>query len=448
MVGAGPCGLACARELLHLGHSDLVVLETASVPGGLARSVVDAAGFTWDLGGHVVFSHYGEFDRLLAETLGEDVIEHDRSSYLRIAGGWVPYPIQNNLHRLPPEIAGDALVGVIESATNASASRLDCDNFADWVVATFGESLAALFMRPYNEKVWAHPLEQMSADWISERVATPDWRGMVQRMARHEDDLGWGPNSRFRFPLRGGTGAIYTRMAESLGAVVRYDRRVIATDVDGRTVETTDGVEEFDQLVWTGPLDRLVQTIAEAPPDLVNAAAELRHNAVTMVGIGYEQPLSDDRSWLYFPEADVPFYRATNFAKYSPNNVPGGDTSRFSSWMTETASSPWRPLPKGGHRALADSVDRGLRHVGLVDHDAAIASVHVEHLDYAYPIPTRTRDAALRLIQPWLEHRDIFSRGRFGAWKYELGNMDHAVKMGTDLARRLVDGRPEEAYLS
>ena len=40
----------------------------------------------------------------------------------------------------------------------------------------------------------------------------------------------------------------------------------------------------------------------------------------------------------------------------------------------------------------------------------------------------------------------IVARGRFGAWRYELGNMDHAVKMGVDAANWLVDGTPEEAW--
>jgi UDP-galactopyranose mutase len=37
----------------------------------------------------------------------------------------------------------------------------------------------------------------------------------------------------------------------------------------------------------------------------------------------------------------------------------------------------------------------------------------------------------------------IYSRGRFGSWRYETGNMDHATKMGIDLARHLTEGRSE-----
>jgi hypothetical protein len=50
------------------------------------------------------------------------------------------------------------------------------------------------------------------------------------------------------------------------------------------------------------------------------------------------------------------------------------------------------------------------------------------------------------MIQPWLMERGIVARGRFGAWKYELGNMDHAVKMGVDAARLILFGEPEQAW--
>ena len=79
--------------------------------------------------------------------------------------------------------------------------------------------------------------------------------------------------------------------------------------------------------------------------------------------------------------------------------------------------------------------------------DAPIASCHVDRIDYAYPVPTIGRDEALDTIQPWLASLfDPVRRRRFGAWKYELGNMDHAVKMGRDAADRLSTGAVEEAW--
>jgi len=81
IIGAGPTGLGAAWRLEQRGIRDWLILEAGDTPGGLAQSVVDDHGFTWDLGGHVQFSHYELFDQLMDELLGVDGwLYHDRES--------------------------------------------------------------------------------------------------------------------------------------------------------------------------------------------------------------------------------------------------------------------------------------------------------------------------------------------------------------------------------
>jgi UDP-galactopyranose mutase len=438
-VGAGPCGLGCARELARLGHDNFIVVERARHAGGHAGSEVDPAGFTWDQGGHVVFSHFGEFDRLLEEVIGEDVYHHERSSYIRFDDRWVPYPFQNNLRHLPPEVAYECILGLIE----APGGEPNMD-FAVWMEAVFGGGITHHFMRPYNFKVWATPPERMASQWIGERVSVLDHKRALRSMIFAEDDAAWGPNNLFVFPAEGGTGEIYRRVAAHLGKRISYGREVTVVDAEDKTLEFGDGSREsYDHLVSTIPIDRLVRSLRHCPDIVSGSADDLEHNGVYIVGIGYETPLKDDKSWMYFPQDSAPFYRATNFAKYSPANVPNGDTARYCAYMTEISYSRYKPESRAG---LEDRVERGLRASGVIEGRPTVVSSHVIDIDYAYPIPTLKRDAALRVIQPWLMQQNILSRGRFGSWRYEIGNMDHAVKMGIDAARRITTNADEELW--
>ena len=72
IVGAGPAGLGAAYRLRELGVDDFVLLEAADHVGGLATSYRDEHDFTWDIGGHVQFSHYPYFDAVMDRALGVD----------------------------------------------------------------------------------------------------------------------------------------------------------------------------------------------------------------------------------------------------------------------------------------------------------------------------------------------------------------------------------------
>src|ERR671914_139590 len=264
IVGAGPCGLGCGRELARLGHDNFVIVERAQRAGGHAGSEVDTAGFTWDQGGHVVFSHFGEFDRLLEEVMGEDVYNHERSSYIRFDDRWVPYPFQNNLRYLPPEPAYECLLGLIE-APGGDPSM----DFALWMETTFGGGITHHFMRPYNFKVWATPPERMSSNWIAERVSVVDHRRALRSMVFEEDDAAWGPNNLFVFPAVGGTAEIYRRLAMKLGDRIVYNRELVQIDAEAKRLRFSDSTEEtYDVLVSTMPIDILVRTLKYCPDNV------------------------------------------------------------------------------------------------------------------------------------------------------------------------------------
>ena len=162
IIGAGPTGLGAAHKLKELGCNDFLVLERHNHAGGLAASFTDDKGFTWDIGGHVVFSHYDYFDTLMNSLLKDDCLEHERESWVRSNNTWVPYPFQNNIRYLP----NDARWDCVRELLPGHRTETKPDNFAQWIDHIFGKGIGEHFMHPYNFKVWATPPERRQCDWI------------------------------------------------------------------------------------------------------------------------------------------------------------------------------------------------------------------------------------------------------------------------------------------
>jgi protoporphyrinogen oxidase len=113
----------------------------------------------YDVGGHVIFSHYKYFDDCLDEALpkDDDWSTHQRISYVRYKSQWVPYPFQNNISMLPKEDQVKCIDGLIDAAMASRTATTKPQDFDEWILRTCGEGVADVFMRPYNYKVWAVP---------------------------------------------------------------------------------------------------------------------------------------------------------------------------------------------------------------------------------------------------------------------------------------------------
>lgn len=440
VVGAGPAGLAAAHRLAEHGHEDWALFDASERAGGLAMSVVDPQGFTWDLGGHVLFSHYRYFDQLMDEALGDAWVEHEREAWVWMRERWVPYPFQNNIWRLPKNDLVKCLEGLVD-LQKATYDALPA-HFAEWLQRSFGRGLCDVFMYPYNFKVWAYEPSAMNVEWMGERVATVDLKRILRNLVEQRDEVSWGPNATFRFPLHGGTGAIWDAIAARLPAErLNFGRRVVAVETKSRRVRFADGTREsYDRLISTMPLDELLRVITDRP-ELTALADRFVYSSSHIVGVGFEgAPPADLRTkcWMYFPESDTPFYRVTVFSNYSPNNVPRPGEQW--SLMAEVSESSAKPVDQA---RVVDDVIAGFRTVGFIDDETRVVSRWHQRLPHGYPTPWREREEVLEAVLPELARAGILSRGRFGAWRYEVSNQDHSAMQGVEAVDRILLGTPE-----
>ncbi|MCX5696526.1 MAG: FAD-dependent oxidoreductase [Candidatus Omnitrophica bacterium] len=440
IIGAGPTGLGAAFRLRELDHDNFKVFERNAYPGGLCASFRDAGGFTWDLGGHVIFSHYKYFDSFFDGVLKGGYFTHKRNAWIRSKGRWIPYPFQNHIKYLPKAIIDEC----VESLKEKRIKPRGRINFKEWLIYAFGKGFTRHFFSPYNLKVWGFPLEELSVDWVGERISRVQLKDVIRHLLSDTDLSDWGPNALFKYPAQGGVGEIFRKASVILDKKIRFNSEVVRIERKKKRIYFSDNSQEtYEALINTGPLNKLLHFIDGCPKRLLSAANELRHNGVFVVGIGIQRPCPSDKCWMYFPDSNSPFFRVTYLSNYSPRNVP--DSNKYYSLLCESAYSKYKKEKKS---EILNNTIKGLINSGIIGkfEKKHIVSTFVFDIDYAYPIPTIKRDMALREIQPALEKMGIYSRGRFGSWRYEIGNTDHSFLQGKEVIDRLVNNTRERVW--
>lgn len=305
----------------------------------------------------------------------------------------------------------------------------------------------------------------MQCQWLGERVAAPDVKRVTQNVILGKTAGNWGPNATFRFPSVGGTGAIWIAVANTLPkSNTRFGEHgtVSKVNADKKQVILKDGTTvNYQKLISTMSVDFLAEAMQDQ--ELTKLTKELYYSTTHVIGVGVrgERPERiGDKCWLYFPEDNCPFYRATIFSNYSPNNQPQaskklatmqladgskpGSTEEkegpYWSIMLEVSESSMKPVDN--ENMLRDCI-AGLVNTEMMTPTDEIVSTYHRRFDHGYPTPTLEREGVLKQLLPKLQEKDIYSRGRFGSWRYEVGNQDHSFMLGVEAADNIVNGTVE-----
>ena len=384
---------------------------------------------------------------------------------------------------LPKEEQVKCMDGMIEAALEARVANTKPKDFDEWIVRMMGTGIADLFMRPYNFKVWAVPTTkvrpflhvvasrmltanlQMQCQWLGERVAAPDLKTVTKNVILQKTAGNWGPNATFRFPAHGGTGGIWIAVADTLPKdKCLFGKNGTVSKVDGSakrvTLENGQTIK-YNKLISTMGVDSLVEKMQNE--ELVSLSKGLFYSSTHVLGVGIRGTRPErigDKCWLYFPEDDCPFYRATIFSNYSPYNQPAdevklptlqlADGSKpesteaqegpYWSIMLEVSESSLKPV--NNESLLKDSI-AGLLNTDMLKPTDQIVSTYHRRFDHGYPTPSLEREGVLKQLLPKLQDMDIYSRGRFGSWRYEVGNQDHSFMLGVEAADSIVNGTVE-----
>lgn len=391
ILGAGPTGLALAHALTDHGvdRGKILVLEKEAVAGGLCRSE-QVDGSPLDIGGgHFLDVKRKEVLDFVFRFMPESEWgRHDRVSKIRIRGTEVDHPLESNLWQLPKDVQVD----YIESIAQAGCVRSEPvpDTFAEWVVWKLGVRIAHDYMLPYNRKIWSMDPNTLGTYWLY-KLPDVSFRETLRSCLEGAPFGGLPAHGVFLYPKQHGFGEVWRRMGEALGASFMPSTSVESINLNTRIV---NGQWQADVIVntisWT-----LWEGFCDLPAAVRKQVAAFKHASID---VDYRPETLDNKShWIYEPDESVPHHRLL----LRSNFVTG---SR--GYWTET-------------NAKRSVETEGWRHRN----------------EFAYPINTLNKPAAVAFVREWAASRGIVAAGRWGKWEHM--NSDVAVAEALALASSL-----------
>ena len=419
IVGAGPSGLAVAYAL----QGSTLILEKEARIGGLCRSIVHDGG-VFDIGGHSFHTPHPEVYELVTQLLGGQLFEQQRDARVFSYGSLIPYPFQKFYDRLPlPEVVRECEEGLRQTGSDDPPPR----NFEEFIVRKFGPGIAKHFMLPYNRKLWARDVSELSCEWTRERVAAP--KGKSERFSTSDGERKpLQADTSVGYPATGGFEEIYRAFVPHVPGIER-NSEVTEILPEERLARTADGrIFRWDFLVSTMPLRILTEVVRGVPSELREQSRRLDYLSLRVEMLLTRRPLETPIQRIYTAEREIPAHKIV----LNHNSSDHLRRQPHHAIMAEVSLGPGKAVDA---EQIAPKTIDFLCDLNILESRGDI--IWKSHVDvhFGYPVYTHERPGIVAAIKDWLSLQDIYTLGRFGEWEYI--NSDRCVMKGLTLGKQL-----------
>lgn len=419
ILGGGIAGLSLSYFL----GPDSEVLEKEGKCGGLCRSF-QIDGFTYDLGGHILFSKDKEILDFELSMLGDKVGQFYRRNSVWFKRRFVKYPFENGLHALDKEDIFQCLYHFIENKPGPQ------NNFRDWIYNTFGKGLAELYLVPYNTKIWNTPPEQMGTEWV-ERIPKPPVEDVIKSALGIETE-GYVHQLYFYYPKSGGFETLPRAFEEKVkDRIVRnFPVKKVRRTNGGWVVSNGKDEREYKKIICAMPIFDFADALEGIPPGVRRAIDSLKYNSLIVVMVGVAKPKLTDQFAVYVPQGDLLFHRLCFYGYFGNAYVPEGASSVVAEITAKEGDEVWSMTDK----EIAEKVIDGLAQEGFLE-KKDVCLTDVQRTKYAYVIYDIDYQKNLGIVHDYFREQDIELCGRFAEFRYY--NSDAVIRSAKTVAARL-----------
>ena len=393
VIGAGISGLTFAKYI----DSDYLILEKDSEVGGYCRTIKND-NYIWDYAGHFYHFKTDEFKSLFLSLVEPDqIITQNKITKIYYEDRLIDYPFQKNIHQLSQK---DMINAIYDLFTKKEKDNYD--NFLDMLYGKFGKSIVEMFLKPYNEKLYATDLTNLDTDAMGRFFPHANIDDIIRNF-KQSDNTSY--NDSFLY-LKKGTQYFIDKLYDQLDpSKIKFNTCVQEINENEKYVITSNNEKiYYENLINTTPLNSFLHSLG-----MNNIVKDMSYNKVLVLNIGFDGPSKKytKEHWIYYPSKDLNFYRVGFY-----NNIL--NTENLSVYVEIG-------YPKDGtidvEKELKATLE-GMSRVGILDGSIKMADYSYVIMDPAYVHISTDTEKRLDKTKDALEQKSIYTTGRYGKWTY------------------------------
>ena len=414
IIGGGISGLTLANYI-----TDYLIVEKDSSLGGYARThYVD--DYIWDYAGHFFHFKTDEFKSMFINSMDKnDYIIKNKNTYIYFEDKLIDYPFQMNIH----ELSKDKFIDCLYDLFNKQEKEV-YTNFLDMLYGKFGISITEMFLKPYNEKLYATDLTKLDKDAMGRFFPYANISEIINNMKNHSNT---SYNNTFMYPKKGAQ-VIVNKLCEKVDMnKVMLNTSVTSIDLNKKEVTlSTKEVISYNNLINTIPFNKFLSLLNIQ--EYTNFSNELSYNKVLVFNLGFDKKSTyNNTDWIYFPDKNINFYRAGFY-----DNILS--TDKLSMYIEIGYSKESIIDESTINKELSLTLDN-LKKCKIIDDTFKLVKYESVIMDPAYVHIDTLHDKLVKEIINDLETKNVYSVGRYGSWTYS--SMEDAMLQSKELVEKL-----------
>lgn len=414
IIGGGISGLTLANYI-----TNYIIVEKDSSLGGYARThYVD--DYIWDYAGHFFHFKTDEFKSMFINSMDKnDYIIKNKNTYIYFEDKLIDYPFQMNIH----ELSKDKFIDCLYDLFNKQEKEV-YTNFLDMLYGKFGISITEMFLKPYNEKLYATDLTKLDKDAMGRFFPYANITEIINNMKNHSNT---SYNNTFMYPKKGAQ-VIVNKLCEKVDMnKVMLNTSVTSIDLNKKEATLSNGeTVSYNNLVNTIPFNKFLNLLNIQ--EYTSFSNELSYNKVLVFNLGFDKKSTyNNTDWIYFPDKNINFYRAGFY-----DNILS--TDKLSMYIEIGYSKESIIDESTINKELSLTLDN-LKKCKIIDDTFKLVKYESIIMDPAYVHIDTEHDKKVKQIINELEKDNVYSVGRYGSWTYS--SMEDAMLQSKELVEKL-----------